>query len=197
MQAVSRADAKETILDAVVTVVVRDGLEGASLRAVATEADVSLGLLGYHFAGKQALIAAAFVRATDRWIEAADRVGDGAGDPSADVRAFVAAPFEDRWLQSDQLLLRVTLWTAARTDAALAAVEKSLVANYRTALCARLARLEPAAEPDELRARATDVMSMQDGVRLQWSRTGNRLDLERGLDRCIELAQNPPPNRAS
>ena len=49
---------------AVQSVIVRDGVRGTSMRQVAQEADVSLGLLSYHFDGKDSLIVAAFERAT-------------------------------------------------------------------------------------------------------------------------------------
>ena len=58
------AETQDVILDAVQSVIVRDGVRGASMRQVALEADVSLGLLSYHFDDKNSLILAAFERAT-------------------------------------------------------------------------------------------------------------------------------------
>ena len=52
-------DAPERILDATLAVLAREGVAGVSMRAVAREADVALGLANYHFDGKTALISAA------------------------------------------------------------------------------------------------------------------------------------------
>ena len=60
---VTLTDTQEQILDATITCVASDGVDGTSLRNVAREADVSLGLLGYHFDDKGSLIVAAFQRA--------------------------------------------------------------------------------------------------------------------------------------
>ena len=59
-------DSQEQSLDAVAEVIVRDGVRGASMRTVAQEAGVSLGLLSYHFTDKSSLITAAYARAADR-----------------------------------------------------------------------------------------------------------------------------------
>ena len=46
-------ESQELILDAAMACISRDGIDQLNLRAVAAEAGVSLGLLGYHFTDKQ------------------------------------------------------------------------------------------------------------------------------------------------
>ena len=65
-------ETQEAILDAVQSVIVREGVGGASMRQVAETADVSLGLLSYHFDDKDSLIAAAFKRCLLYTSDAAD-----------------------------------------------------------------------------------------------------------------------------
>ena len=185
MLAVARTDAKEEILDAVVTVIVRDGLEGASLRTVANEADVSLGLLGYHFSGKQALLLAAFSRAADRWVEAA-RTASHDAEVTGKVAAFLAAPFEEE--DSKQLVMRLTLWAGARNQPALAAVDERMTSRNHQALRRLLAGHEQSTDATELGERVTDVLSLQNGLLLDWARTNDREALDRGLARCLALA---------
>ena len=43
------ADKRERILEAVLAVLARDGISGATMRAVAREAEVALGLATYYF----------------------------------------------------------------------------------------------------------------------------------------------------
>lgn len=54
-----RNSVRELVMDAVVQVLVRDGLDGLSVRRVAAEAGVSIGAVQYHFATKDALLVAA------------------------------------------------------------------------------------------------------------------------------------------
>jgi AcrR family transcriptional regulator len=55
-------DRQERILDAVLMVLSRSGISGVSMRAVAREAGVALGLVNYHDADKKGLIPAALHR---------------------------------------------------------------------------------------------------------------------------------------
>jgi DNA-binding transcriptional regulator YbjK len=57
---------KTEILDAALRIIGRDGLGGLSMRALAGEAKMPLGAVGYYFGGKQELIAEAFHRHTQR-----------------------------------------------------------------------------------------------------------------------------------
>ena len=76
------SETQEQILDAAMDVIVRDGLDSTSMRAVAEEADVSLGLLSYHFEGKEKLVVAAFQRATERLMQLIDdRMAEAGDDP--------------------------------------------------------------------------------------------------------------------
>lgn len=59
---------QEQFLDAVLSCLAEGGIAGVSMRAVAAGADVSLGLLSCHLAGKQALVAEAVHPACDRLI---------------------------------------------------------------------------------------------------------------------------------
>ena len=67
MSSASSAEAADTpaperILDAALIVLARNGVGGVSMRAVAREADVALGLANYYFTNKTELIAAALRR---------------------------------------------------------------------------------------------------------------------------------------
>ncbi len=187
-----RIDGKQSILDAVVTVIARDGVEGTNLRSVAIEADVSLGLIGYHFSGKQAVITATFARAADQWIEAAETASAAPGDPAARVKALLGSPFEMQWLEPDQLTLRLSLWTAARTNPHLAAVDDALTTRYHDLLCSLLTALHPQTPAQHLAEISADVMTIQAGIFVHWSRANDRRGVDRGIERCLRIALRPP-----
>ncbi|MEM1396294.1 MAG: hypothetical protein AAGH38_02455, partial [Pseudomonadota bacterium] len=59
-------ETRNALLDAAISVIARDGLEGFNHRSVATEAESSLALTTYYFANKQDLIEQAFERFVER-----------------------------------------------------------------------------------------------------------------------------------
>jgi AcrR family transcriptional regulator len=185
---VTLSDTQEQILDATMSCIVRDGIEGASLRNVAREADVSLGLLSYHFDDKRSLIEAAFRRATDRLFDATTESLSDVVEPDDAVMAYVRGAFTDEFLTSDYLALRLALWAIARTDDEIAAVERHLYERYALRLAELIRAARPTLDDPTARERATDVIVTQNGLWLNWARHHDRPDLERGLARCDAIA---------
>lgn len=182
------SDTQEQILDAVQSVIVRDGVRGASMRQVAEEADVSLGLLSYHFEGKESLILAAFDRATTRLLEASVEAAAAIGDPDERVRAFLRGSYTEEFLDGDYLRLRVSLWAVSLTDEDLAKIDASYYDDYAAALRKLIGEARPALSASEVAERSFDVVAMGNGLWLDWARFQHKASLERGLVRCEEIA---------
>lgn len=185
------SDTQEQILDAVQSVIVRDGVRGASMRQVAQEADVSLGLLSYHFDGKDSLIMAAFGRATSTLREASLEAADAVEDPDDKVKAFLRGSFTDTFLDGDYLRLRVSLWAVSLTDPDLAKVSAAFYDDYAKTLEALIKEARPELTDDELTMRTHDVIAFSNGLWLDWARFQQAEYLERGLLRCEEIALAP------
>jgi AcrR family transcriptional regulator len=181
-------ETQEQILEAAMSCIVRDGLDGASMRNVAREAEVSLGLLSYHFDDKRSLIVAAFQLATDRLLETTLASLEGIDDPEERVRAFVRGAFHGEFLEPGYLSLRLALWAIARTDDGIAEAEASLYVRYADRMTELIRAARPGLTEREAADRATDVIVTQNGLWLNWARYGNRADLDRGLARCDVLA---------
>jgi TetR/AcrR family transcriptional regulator, cholesterol catabolism regulator len=185
------SDTQEQILDAAMSCIGRDGIDGASMRNVAREADVSLGLLSYHFDDKRSLIVAAFQLATDRLLDTTLESLDGITDSEERVRAFVRGAFHGKFLEPDYLALRLALWAISRTDDEIAAVEQSLYERYADTIAGLIRDARPTLTAEHARQRATDVIVIQNGLWLNWARHSNRTDLDRGLGRCDAIALGP------
>ena len=181
-------ETQEAILDAVQSVIVREGVGGASMRQVAEEADVSLGLLSYHFDDKQTLILAAFERATNELFDVSTAAADAVADGAERVVAFLRGSFTEEFLDGDYLRLRIALWTVAVTDPDVAKVDATFYDRYRQKLTTLISAALPHVDPGEVRNRATDVISLTNGLWIQWARFGETEALERGLRRCEALA---------
>ena len=188
LQSVARTDSQEQILDAAMACIVRDGMDGASMRNVAREADVSLGLLSYHFDDKRALIEAAFRLATDRLLDATLESLDGVKGTEARVQAYVRGAFHGEFLEPDYLALRVALWAIARTDDDIASAERHLYERYASKLASLIRESQPGLTEEAAKDRSTDIIVIQNGLWLNWARHHDLRDLERGLDRCDSIA---------
>jgi AcrR family transcriptional regulator len=83
-------DRREALIDAVFRCVVRHGLSGATVSAIAAEAGVSRGIIHYHFRDKLALYEAAFERVVEGFQEALQRhPRDAAQPPEEQLRQLV------------------------------------------------------------------------------------------------------------
>lgn len=184
----SGSETQNTILDAVQSVIVRDGVQGTSMRQVAQEADVSLGLISYHFDDKERLIFAAFERAANEIRGFSTAAADAVDDPDEKVMAFVRGSFTNEYLNSDYLRLRVSLWAVALTDPELAKVDVDYYRRYLASLAGYVAAARPTLTTAQVNARCENVSALTNGLWLDWARTHDDEALERGLLLAEELA---------
>lgn len=176
------ASTRDRLIDAAYTVVARDGLEAASVKTIAAEADVTPGLLHYHFPTKDALMEAALRHGVEAYVaESKARRAATRG------KALLDAYFADARMavERDAEYFRVRLAFAARalTHPPLAAVMRDLnaIAIDETAqtLAAAAGRNAPTGDD---RALATTIKAVFDGVML-----AALLDPAFPLDRAADL----------
>lgn len=126
------------VIDAAVRVLARDGLDGLSVRRVATEAGVSIGAVQHHYATKDALLVAAADHVTNQFKARADDLTRRTLAEEGPVAAFFAfcqllanaAPSPDPKTETeaeDTAASIVWLWYAAK------ATQRGAVADAFTA----------------------------------------------------------------
>ena len=183
------AHRRAQIAEAALRCLKRDGYARLTARRVAEEAGLSLGHLTYHFRDMAEVLAEAYLHVSRQLQEATDSgMGASPAMPRDQLLAFLRAGFEAPFLQPDYLRLRVDLWSAARTDPAIARTEHALYDRYRDQLCALLEACAPAAHQPDIRATSDVIMAMLDGLWLDWLRRGNPVAIAAGLDAAIGLA---------
>ena len=88
-------DTKERILDAAEQLVAEQGVVGASVRAIASAADVNLASINYHFGSKDSLVQAVLARrvgpVNQERLELLDELESAAGDGPPSTRGLVEA----------------------------------------------------------------------------------------------------------
>ena len=181
-----RTDRQTRILEAVIDLLARDGISGVSMRAVAREAGVALGLVNYHFQDKSSLIKAALHRVEEQDLTLVEPDPDL--PPEERLRAVLQRVAEPRFLTTEYLSLRLQLWALARAHEDYEQINTDAQKRYR----AGLAKLVRDARPDLTRAecnrRAADIDVVQNGVWLTALLGLDRASVRRSITRCEEIA---------
>ena len=184
-----KVDRQARILEAVLTLLSRDGIAGVSMRAVAREAGVALGLVNYYFTDKTSLISAAL-----RQVEEADVAivqPDPLLTPEQRLRAALRRVAEPEYLTTEYLSLRMQLWALAGVHEDFATINTSAQLRYRSGLAALIRAARPSLSRTECDKRAADVDVLQNGL---WLTALLGLDtgaVRRTLTRIEEIALAP------
>lgn len=179
-------DRQGRILEAAIDLLAREGISGVSMRAVAREAGVSLGLVNYHFSDKTNLLKAALRRVEEQ--DLALLAGDPDRSPEEQLRSALRRVAEPAYLTTDYLSLRLQLWALARADTAFEEINASAQRRYRQGLTELIAAARPELPRAECRRRAADVDVVQNGVWLTVLLGLDRSSVNRNIRRCEEIA---------
>ena len=181
-----RVDRRELILAAALSLLSRHGISGVSIRAVAREANVALGLMHYYFEDKATLIAAALMRVEEQDI--AIVAPDPALSPEASVRAALRRVADPEFLTTEYLSLRLQLWALAQADEAFATINTRAQDRYRAGLSALIHAARPDLSKAECDRRAADIDILQNGMWLTALLGLDRASIRRTVARSEEIA---------
>ena len=181
-----RTDRQGRILEAVITLLGQHGISGVSMRAVAREAGVALGLVNYHYADKTSLIAAALRRVEEKDLALLET--DASLAPDERLRTVLRRVAATEYLTTEYLSLRLQLWALASAHEDFAEINTSAQRRYRS----RLARLIRDVRSDLSRAecakRAADIDVLQNGLWLTALLGLDRASVKRCVARTEEIA---------
>lgn len=181
-----QASADERILDATVTLLAQKGIGGTSMRAVAREAGVAVGLANYHFSNKTALVCSALRRVGERDIQLVTPPA-GIDGPDA-LRHCLGQAFAPQYLAPAYLSLRLQLWSLAGVDPQFAEINQDAQRRYLDGLANLISGARPDLGRSEVASRAADVLVVQNGVWLTAILIRDESAIARALDRCESVA---------
>ncbi|MEU8682680.1 TetR/AcrR family transcriptional regulator [Streptomyces sp. NPDC048611] len=149
---VDREARRREVVDALLRVAVRDGLQRASLRAVADEARLNIGSVRHYFAGQEELMCFAMRSMVDRVGERLrrriDELGDLDGLSGPRIRRFAVELLSELLPLDDARRAEVTVLVdfsaAARTDPTLDGLAHETAVATRTLVRRILTRLDSA-----------------------------------------------------
>jgi AcrR family transcriptional regulator len=133
----SARDARERILDAALERIAGDGIDAVRIARIAMDARVSTGLVHYHFATREALLAEALEHSFEK---AGDvRTEAGAGTGVERLRAMVEQCLPTPGAQEREWVLWVELWLRAVRHPELRPTAARLYARMHEWLCEAIA----------------------------------------------------------
>ncbi len=159
---------RERLIAAAFRVVAREGLEAASVKAIAADAGLTPGLLHYHFPTKAALLEAVLRAALANYLEVSRQRREAT--PAEDqIGAYFRWARASLGVERDFFKVRLAFAAAALTNPELAAVLRDLnaAAAGETAMMLAAARGEaaPTARDREIGGL---LKALTDGVMLSW-----------------------------
>jgi len=176
----------EGILDAALRLLATHGIAGVSMRAVAREADVGLGLVNYYYTDKHSLVCAALQRIEEEDVALLDPVPGL--DPREQLVAALKRVAEPALLTQEYLALRLQLWSLATAHPDFAAINARAHERYRARLTDLVREAQPSLSRAECRARAADVDVVQNGLWLSALLGVDRAAVRRALERTEAIA---------
>jgi AcrR family transcriptional regulator len=179
--------ADDRILDATLAVLAREGVAGVSMRAVAREADVAVGLANYYFVNKTTLISAALRRVgeQDAALVAPARAGD---DPADHLHRSLQRALDPAFLARDYLSLRLQLWALAGVEPEYAEINRSAQKCSLEGLADLIHTARPRLDRANVEQSAADILIEQNGVWLTAILITDQAAIDRAVERCIDRA---------
>jgi AcrR family transcriptional regulator len=181
-----KPDKEQQILDAVLTLLGDKGIAGVSMRAVAAEAGVGLGLVNYYYTDKTGLIAAALRRIEENDIAMVEP--DPALPAAERLRVALRRVADPQYLSTQYLSLRLQLWSLAQANPEFAHINATAQKRYRSGLAVLIQQARPEVTRAQANQRAADIDVIQNGIWLSALLGLDKASVRRSLARCEQIA---------
>jgi TetR/AcrR family transcriptional repressor of bet genes len=163
---------RKELLDATLESIASLGLEGATVRVIATRAGVTPGLIRHYFVSKELMFQAAYSRLIERMFESALSIAETGGPRAKDrLRAYLMASFRSPIVDQSNLTLWSTFISQLSVDPALAAIHRETYVQARNRLQEYIVEtMQEEGKPlsdDEARRMAISINGMIDGLWLE------------------------------
>ncbi|KFX68492.1 TetR family transcriptional regulator [Pseudomonas taeanensis MS-3] len=178
---------KAHLIEATLVCLKRHGFQGASIRKICAEAGVSVGLINHHYAGKDELVAEAYLAVTGRVMSLLREAIDAAApSPRARLSAFFRASFSPEVLDPQLLDAWLAFWGAVKTAEAINLAHDQSYGEYRTILGQALSRLAEGEGWTDFDAplAAIGLSALLDGLWLEYGLNPTTFTPEQGVQIC-------------
>ncbi|MHA7290457.1 TetR/AcrR family transcriptional regulator [Arthrobacter sp. MDT3-24] len=188
-------DRQSRILEAALDLLSRHGISGVSMRSVAREAGVALGLVNYYYDDKTSLIRAALHRVDEHDLQLVAQ--DPSLPPDEQLRKALRRVAGAELLTTRYLSLRLHLWALAQADEGYAEINAAAFDRYLDGVAALVSKAKPELSWEECRERAADIVVIQNGMWLTSLLGVDNASIQRSIARTEEIAFAPSRRRTS
>ncbi|MBC2652785.1 transcriptional regulator BetI [Novosphingobium flavum] len=166
---------RQQLIKAAFDVIVVNGVEDATMAAVANAAGMSTGIVSHYFGSKDGLLEAAMrqVLRDLRDAVATHRAQAKSDDPRAHLRAIVDGNFDPSQTNPTAMRVWLSFWAASRHKPELARLQRANDRRLHSNLAYQFSRLIPRADA---RDAATGLAAMIDGLWLRGSLSNQLFD---------------------
>jgi TetR/AcrR family transcriptional regulator, cholesterol catabolism regulator len=185
-----QVDRQSRILEAALDLLSRHGISGVSMRAVAREAGVALGLVNYYYDDKTSLIRAALHRVDEHDLKLV--APDPLLAPEEQLRTALRRVAGPELLTTRYLSLRLHLWALAQADEDYAEINTAAFDRYLDGLASLVSNAVPGLPWEQCRERAADIVVVQNGMWLTALLGIDKAAIQRSIARTEEIAFAPP-----
>ncbi|MBS7663290.1 TetR family transcriptional regulator C-terminal domain-containing protein [Pseudomonas lalucatii] len=178
---------KAHLVKATLVCLKRHGFQGASIRKICAEAGVSVGLINHHYAGKDELVAEAYLTVTGRVMSLLREAIDAAApSPRARLSAFFRASFSGEVLDPQLLDAWLAFWGAVKTAEAINQAHDHSYGEYRAILAQALTQLAETQRWADFDAdlAAIGLSALLDGLWLEYGLNPATFSPEQGIQIC-------------
>jgi AcrR family transcriptional regulator len=177
---------RREVLSAARRVIVRDGIDAATTRAIAKEAGYSNGVLAHYFADKDEILLSALRQSHQRIRERLSAKVEGVSGLAA-LRELLLDNLPLDAERTQETRLEVSFWSRSLASDALAEIQRAEAAELRSAVRGLLAQARTAGElttDENLDDLAEHLLALVDGLSLHlllYPGRLTRVDLERHM----------------
>ncbi|MEV4169944.1 MULTISPECIES: TetR/AcrR family transcriptional regulator [unclassified Nonomuraea] len=188
---VDHDERRREVLSAARRVIVRDGIDAATTRAIAKEAGYSNGVLAHYFADKDEILLSALRQSHQRIRTRLTRKVDGVSGLAA-LREVLLDNLPLDGERSQETRLEVSFWSRSLASERLAEVQRAEAGELRAAVRDLLGRARAAGElrtDDDLDDVTEHLLALVDGLSLHLMLYPGRLtraDVERIMLRAVD-----------
>lgn len=177
---------RKSLVAAAMRCLATKGIDKTSIRTIAAEAGVSIGLINHYYDGKEALIADVYEQLATTLLQSLEQTVGDTEDASARQRlsAFFRASFSPVNLNPDLLSIWISFWSMTKSSPRIAAVHDHTYHAYLRVLEELIA--EAGRENPQLNTRlaAIGLSGLLDGLWVEWCLDPTTFSPEEGMWLC-------------
>lgn len=183
---------RQQLIDATFRSLCLYGETSTSVRLIAAQAGLSLGMVRHHFKSKGELIAATYQFVSDRFNAAADEAIEAAGpDPTERLKAMLLVGLRPPILDRDYVRVRNILWSLSDSEEAMRRVHRQTYGRFQARLEGLFNEIAAArgitVGSAEARATAILLMVFLKGLWIEWLIAPDNLNPEKLIERFFPL----------